>query len=165
MIKNNWNQSKGWGAAIFSFLTCPCHLPITIPLAISLTAATITGAWIANNKLLIAGVFTVLFLGGVGLSYHWFSKEKTAPKLKRGPKDVVVVTSSACDSCEETVALWNSLKQEHGFKLRVVGLKTKAGRQLVGEKNIFTIPVTIINDQIAFRGTPRRKQAAAAVKR
>lgn len=163
-MKSKVNDVKGWGVAIFSFITCPCHLPITLPLAISLTAGTIAGAWIANNTLLIAGVFTGLFLGSLGLSFHWFSKEETAPNIAAGPKSVVVVTSSACDSCEETVTLWETLKKEHRFKLKIVDVNTKEGRRLAGEKSIFSTPVTLINDRIAFRGTPKQNHAAAAVK-
>ena len=108
---------------------------------------------------------TVIFFGRVGLGYYWINKEEqSAPNLKRGPKNVVVVTSSACDSCEETVNLWKNLKMEHRFKLKVVDVNTKAGRLLAGEKSIFSTPVTLINDRIAFRGTPKFDQAAAAVK-
>ena len=165
-MKNNVNEAKGWLAMVVGFVACPCHLPITLPIAISLTAGTATGAWLTNNTILLGSIMTVIFLGGLGLGYYWMNKEEqSAPKLKRGPKNVVVVTSSACDSCEETVALWTNLKSEHRFKLRIVDLKTNAGRRLAGEKNIFSTPVTIINNQITFRGTPRRNQAVAAVRK
>lgn len=163
---NSVNEAKGWVAMVVGFIACPCHLPITLPIAISLTAGTATGVWLTNNTFLLGSIMTVIFLGGLGLGYYWINKEEqSAPKLMHGPKNVVVVTLSACDSCEETVALWKNLKAEHRFKLRVVDLKTKAGRRLAGEKNIFSTPVTIINNQIAFRGTPKRKQAAAAVRK
>lgn len=162
---NNINDMKGRVAMIVGFVACPCHLPITLPIAISLTAGTATGVWLTNNTFLLALIMTVVFLGGLGLGYYWLNKEEhSAPKLERGPKNVVVVTSSACDSCEETVAMWKILQAEHRFKLSVVDLKTKAGRRLAGEKNIFSTPVTIINDQIAFRGTPKLDHAVAAVK-
>lgn len=164
-MKNNINETKGGVAVIVGFVTCPCHLPITLPIAISLTAGTATGAWLTNNTLLLGLIMTVIFLGSLGLGYYWINKEEqTAPKWKRGAKNVVIVTSSACDSCEDTVSLWKNLKKEHQFRLKVVDVNSKAGRQLAGEKNIFSTPVTIINNQIAFRGTPKLDHAVAAVK-
>ena len=64
---------------IVGFIACPCHLPITLPIAISLTAGTVAGAWLANNVLLIGGVFTALFLAGLGFGFRWLSKEESSP--------------------------------------------------------------------------------------
>ncbi|MCW5886889.1 MAG: hypothetical protein KIT07_02070 [Anaerolineales bacterium] len=79
MIKNSWNQFKGRGAVILGFIACPCHLPITLPIAISLTAGTAAGAWLTNNTALIWGLFTLLFLGGLGLGFHWLNQDEPKP--------------------------------------------------------------------------------------
>lgn len=165
MIKNNWDQIKGWGAVILGFIACPCHLPITLPIAISLTAGTAVSVWLANNTILIGVVFAVLFLGSLGLGFRWLLKEE-APSIQNsnGSIKVLVVTSSVCTSCEETVNLWQKLKEEHRFVLKVLDISSHEGRQFAGENNIFSTPVTLINNKIAFRGVPKLDQAIAAVK-
>lgn len=71
-----WHQVKGWVAVITAFVACPCHLPITLPLILSLTAGTGLGAWIANNRDLFVALLTVYFLAGLGLGFYWFNKEE-----------------------------------------------------------------------------------------
>lgn len=70
-----WLRIKGWIMAVTAFIACPCHLPITLPLAIGLTAGTAIGAWMASNTLLIYAVATVYFLGGGALAYKWLTKD------------------------------------------------------------------------------------------
>lgn len=164
-MKNTINETKGWAAVAVGFVACPCHLPITLPILISLTAGTAMGAWLSNNTFLFGSILTVIFLGGLGIGYYWINKEEQpAPKAAAGPMSVVVVTSSVCDSCDDTVSIWKKLKNEHRFKLKIVDVKTKEGRRLAGENNIFSTPVTLINDRVAFRGIPKPDHAIAAVK-
>ena len=165
MLKDNWNEVKGWGAVAIGFITCPCHLPITLPLAISLTAGTATGAWLTNNTVLIWGLFTVLFLVGLAVGYQLLTKEEKAPQVEKGSKSVLVLTSSTCAPCAETISLWRQLKLKHKFKLQVIDIGTRKGRRLAGERNILSTPVTFINDKIKFRGLPNEEHAIAAVKR
>lgn len=75
-MKNSVNEAKGWAAMVVGFVACPCHLPITLPIAISLTAGTATGAWLTNNTFLLASIMTVIFLGGLGLGYYWTNKKE-----------------------------------------------------------------------------------------
>lgn len=166
MWRAQWNEMKGWGALIFGFLVCPCHLPFTLPLAISLTAGTVAGAWLVENKALVWGIFTLLFLAGLGVGFHWLTREEgeTQPKRK-GPMQVVVLTSAVCASCEATVELWKGLRAETPFALKIVDLNTRQGRRLAGERNILTTPTTLINGRVAFRGTPNVDYARAALKR
>ncbi|MBI3159443.1 MAG: thioredoxin family protein [Chloroflexi bacterium] len=165
-MRRKINGMKGWISVAIGVIACPCHLPITLPIALSLTAGTVAGAWITNNTLLIGGVFTVLFLGGLGLGFHWLSKEEALPIQSQNRSiEVLVLTSSTCTSCKETVKLWQQLKTEHKFGLKVLDVNSRNGRQLAGEKNIFSTPVTLVNDKIAFRGVPKLEHATAVVKR
>lgn len=164
MLKDNWNEVKGWGAVAIGFITCPCHLPITLPLAISLTAGTGAGAWLTDNTALIWGAFTVLFLGGLAVGFQLLNKEEKAALVEKGPKSVLVLTSSSCAPCAETISLWRQLKTRHKFKLQVIDIGTRKGRQLAGERNILSTPVTFINDKIKFRGLPKMEHAVAAVR-
>jgi hypothetical protein len=73
---NIWHQIKGWVAVITAFVACPCHLPITLPIILSLTAGTALGAWIADNRDLLVALLTLYFLGGLGLGFHWLTQDK-----------------------------------------------------------------------------------------
>jgi len=165
LLKANWNEVKGWGAVAIGFITCPCHLPITLPLAISLTAGTATGAWLTNNTVLIWGLFSVLFFGGLAVGYQLLTKEEKTPVVEQGPKSVLVLTSSSCAPCAETISLWRQLKPKHKFKLLVIDIGTRKGRRLAGERNILSTPVTFINNEIKFRGLPKMEHAAAALRK
>ena len=163
-MRENIIQAKGWVAVLTGFIACPCHLPFTLPLALTLTAGTALGAWIASNTFLIGVVLTVYFLGALGVGWYWLTKEDShALEVTQGEKKVVVLTSSACSSCEDTVSLWNRLKEQHNFKLKIVDVNSRAGRQLAGEHNIFSTPVTLINQQVVFRGLPDAKLAAQSI--
>lgn len=43
-------------------IACPCHLPITIPLLITIFGGSVIASWISNNQVLIYIVSTVYFL-------------------------------------------------------------------------------------------------------
>lgn len=44
------------------FAACPCHLPVTIPIVLGLTAGTAFGAFLANNLWLLGAISTTYFL-------------------------------------------------------------------------------------------------------
>ena len=164
-MKNIVNEAKGWVAVVVGFIACPCHLPITLPILFSLTAGTAFGAWLTNNTIMFGIILTVIFLVGLGIGFYWLNEgRRSAPIIAGEPESVVVLTSSVCDSCDYTISLWKSLKEENSFNLKIVDLNTKEGRRLAGEKSIYSTPVTLINDRIAFRGLPKPDQATAAVK-
>jgi len=73
---NLWHQVKGWAAVVTAFIACPCHLPITLPIILSLTAGTALGAWIADNRDLLVALLTLYFLGGLALGFYWLNKEE-----------------------------------------------------------------------------------------
>jgi len=57
---------------ITGFLACLCHLPLVLPLALTLLAGTAMGGWLANHIRLIyslsAAYFVVALLAGLWLS-------------------------------------------------------------------------------------------------
>ncbi len=86
-----------------AFIACPCHLPITLPLLVALTAGTAFSAWLSNNFIAIAGVFTVIFVGALVLSYKWIGKPASASAgIRSAPAEqVVLITSRSCKDCGE----------------------------------------------------------------
>ncbi|MBI1280124.1 MAG: hypothetical protein GC179_18490 [Anaerolineaceae bacterium] len=58
-------------SGIVALVSCPCHLPLTLPILLSLTAGTVFGMWLGNNVSWVVGISTVLFLVSLVLTYRW----------------------------------------------------------------------------------------------
>ncbi len=162
-----WHTIKGYVAVAVSFIACPCHLPITLPLLIALTAGTAFSAWLAENKILVGVISTVVFFGGAALAFKWFSGPARSARRDHvaGPPKVTLITSPAChEACENARTIWREVQQEHPFKLEEVDITSPRGRELAARHIIFTTPATLINGRVAFRSVPKRGHAAAKVK-
>ena len=70
---------KAYIASVVAFIACPCHLPLTLPLLISLTAGTAFGAWLTHNTLLVVVISIVVFIGGLALTFKWFTQPACPP--------------------------------------------------------------------------------------
>lgn len=68
-----WHTVKGGVATVVALIACPCHLPITLPLLITLTAGTAFGAWLENNTVTVGIISTVIFVGGLALAFKWMT--------------------------------------------------------------------------------------------
>lgn len=69
---------KNYFFIITGFLACPCHLPITLPLLIALTAGTALGAFLANNVWLIGALSTVYFIGALALGFGMLGQKESS---------------------------------------------------------------------------------------
>ena len=69
-----WQKIRSGVMFVLSAITCPCHLPITLPLLISLTAGTAFSSWLVSNIIVIGTISTVVFIGGMALAVIWFSQ-------------------------------------------------------------------------------------------
>lgn len=72
-----WLTVRGYIAGAAAFVVCPCHLPLTLPLLLTLTAGTAVGGWLANNTTLIYVASAVLFIGGLLLAGKWLMTGET----------------------------------------------------------------------------------------
>jgi hypothetical protein len=50
---------------VTGFIACPCHLPLTLPLLLALTAGTALGAFLANNVGVVFAVSGAYFVGAL----------------------------------------------------------------------------------------------------
>ncbi len=157
-----WHTIKGYVVGAVALIACPCHLPITLPLLIALTGS----AWLAENKLLVGAISTVVFLGGLVLATQWIGQSKLPlPDIHAGLPRVTVITSSACSgSCRDAVRVWQAVREGYQFKFEEVDITSPRGRDLAATHNIFATPTTLVNGRVAFRGVPKLDHAAAAVK-
>ncbi|GIK57442.1 MAG: hypothetical protein HND44_13085 [Chloroflexi bacterium] len=66
-----WLTIRGFVAGAVAFVVCPCHLPLTLPIVLALTAGTAVGGWLANNSTFIYAISIILFIGGLVLAGKW----------------------------------------------------------------------------------------------
>jgi len=72
---------KAYIASVVALIACPCHLPLMLPLLISLTAGTVFSAWLVQNTILIGLISTGIFAGSLALAVRWFNQ----PRLSSTP--------------------------------------------------------------------------------
>lgn len=73
-----WHTIKGYAAGLVALIACPCHLPLTLPLVLSLVAGTTLAGWLAANTALVYVGSTVLFLAGLLLAGKWLFVDEEA---------------------------------------------------------------------------------------
>lgn len=179
-----WHSIKGGVAAVVAFAACPCHLPVTLPLLIALTAGTAFGTWLENNTITVGVISTAIFIGGLGLAFKWMNESGHAPeatpqtgrgktKARRskrmasaspnGLPQITLVTSPTCASCQQSKAVWEQARQQATFKYEEVDITSSRGRKLAAKHNIFSTPATIVNGQVVKRGQLDLEDALAMV--
>lgn len=73
-----WHKVRSYLASGLALIACPCHLPLTLPLLLSLTAGTAVGVFLERNPGVVPAVSVAFFVGGLALAFHWLGSK--APK-------------------------------------------------------------------------------------
>jgi hypothetical protein len=66
-----WQKIRGGLMIAFSAITCPCHLPVVLPLLSTFLAGTPAAILITKYTGWVYGVMTVLFALTLGLALQW----------------------------------------------------------------------------------------------
>lgn len=66
-----WQKIRSGVMFVVSFVSCPCHLPITLPLALALLAGTPLAVWISQHVGWVYGIFGGVFLLSLALGFAW----------------------------------------------------------------------------------------------
>lgn len=109
---NTWQRIKGYVAGAIALIACPCHLPLTLPLLIGLTAGTALGSWLAGNYLTVFIISAAIFIVGLILSFRWLGSQtlSRSPEVEDSVREdatkVTLVTSTACKPCEQAKEPW-----------------------------------------------------------
>lgn len=96
---------RGYVSMGIGFVACPCHLPLTLPVLLSLTAGTALGAWLRSNTTLVYVFSTIVFMGGFASGTIWLNNKASdphhQPPVPANVHAVQVPSSSekACKSC------------------------------------------------------------------
>ena len=69
-----WHKVRGYLATGVALVACPCHLVLTLPLLLTLTAGTALGAFLSRNTGLIIVASTATFIGGLLLAFRWLGE-------------------------------------------------------------------------------------------
>ncbi len=80
------------------FATCPCHLPVTVPILLGLTAGTALGAFLANNLWLLGAISTTYFLLALVLGLRSLRQNKGSHAPDSSQRDE---TEFACCRIDE----------------------------------------------------------------
>lgn len=54
-----------------ALVSCPCHLPLTLPLVLSLTAGTAFGVWLVAHIPIVVAISVVVFMGSLLFTLRW----------------------------------------------------------------------------------------------
>jgi len=76
-----WQKMRSGVMFVLSAITCPCHLPIVLPLALALLAGTPAAVWITQNVGWVYGGMTLLFLVSLALGFRWMGQANAAREV------------------------------------------------------------------------------------
>lgn len=66
-----WQKIRSSTMFVISFVTCPCHLPITLPFALALLAGTPLAVWITQHSGWIYGIAAGVFFISLAFGFAW----------------------------------------------------------------------------------------------
>lgn len=97
-MRDIWFEIRGYVAAAIALVACPCHLVVTLPLLLGLTAGTVLGAFLRQNTWLVFGVSIGLFVIGLYLALRWMGQPTTVtaspprqPRPRRRRTNITII--------------------------------------------------------------------------
>ena len=142
-----WHSIRGFVAGVVAFVTCPCHLPITLPLLIALTGGTAFGTWLADqrNIMIIGGISTIIFIGGLALAFKWITEVRPSlPDRQAGRLQTTPITSVECAPCEE--AKVGHRQADESVDCEEVDINSPRRRDLAMTHGLFTTSAAVRDD-------------------
>jgi len=58
---------------VIAFVTCPCHLPITLPIALTILTGTPLALWITQHSGWMYGIMSGIFLLSLVMGFIWLN--------------------------------------------------------------------------------------------
>lgn len=71
-----WQKIRSGVMYVVAFVSCPCHLPITMPLILFFLAGTPAAVWITQHSGWVYGIMTGVFLLSLALGFIWMGSSK-----------------------------------------------------------------------------------------
>lgn len=92
------------GVTIFvALVSCPCHLPVTLPIIITLTQG--LGLWITNNMGMVAIISSTIFVGSLFLTFRCINIQSETCAVPQTTKAKRISDRIMPDSYEETLSI------------------------------------------------------------
>ena len=70
------SKTGGTLLTVTGFIACPCHLPITLPILLSLVGGTTVGTFVATHTSLVYGLAASYFVLAIIGAYYLFTKRR-----------------------------------------------------------------------------------------
>lgn len=70
------SKTGGTLLTVTGFIACPCHLPITLPILLSLVGGTTVGTFVASHTSLVYGLAASYFVLAIIGAYYLFTKRQ-----------------------------------------------------------------------------------------
>ncbi len=77
---------------------------------------------------------------------------------------VVLLTGRWCSICPSAKAFWRELKSSFDFDYAEVDAESERGSQLIERFSISSVPISIIDGRVLFRGVPIREEVESLLK-
>jgi mercuric ion transport protein len=73
-----WQKVRTGIMLVGAAVTCPCHIPLTLPFVLALLAGTPAAIWLGQNVGWVYGGMTVLFLLSLAIGLRWMQANVTS---------------------------------------------------------------------------------------
>lgn len=70
---------RGVLAGVIALVACPCHLPLTLPILLAVTAGTAMSGWLVSNSATVYIASVIIFAGSIYLSARWLLSGEKRP--------------------------------------------------------------------------------------
>ncbi len=71
-----WQKIRSGVMFVVAFVSCPCHLPITMPFILALLAGTPAALWLSQHVGWVYGILAGVFLLSLALGFVWAGSTK-----------------------------------------------------------------------------------------
>ena len=68
-----WRKIRSRAIFVVALISCPCHLPVTLPLVLVLLAGTPAAFWLAQHIGWVYGMLAGIFLLSLTLGFVWMN--------------------------------------------------------------------------------------------
>lgn len=81
-------EKRGRRWLVWSFVFCPCHLPLTMAVLAAIFGGSALGALISRNTLAVGVIFGLIYAVGVGVGFRHLRKAAAGKDCSAGSCDI-----------------------------------------------------------------------------
>ncbi|MCI0551804.1 MAG: hypothetical protein L0287_12690 [Anaerolineae bacterium] len=100
-----WQKIRSGVMFVVSLITCPCHLPVTMPLILTLLAGTPLAVWIAQHGGWVYDTMTAVFILSLALGWIWMGSSDKNTREVCEPREMTSPRMANVSESDETPRL------------------------------------------------------------